>query len=91
MKIVDQKGRRFKQGQIIRVFHYVGPRRKKEYMYKQIAILKDRVFAYHLPLEHGQLHSGYWVESQADDDGVARGHLIVQCYCDDCIWNKGCK
>ena len=34
-KVYDKRGIPIERGDIVKVFHFVGPRRKREYMYKQ--------------------------------------------------------
>jgi hypothetical protein len=36
-KIYDKTGREIMRGDIVKVFHFIGPRRKRYYMYKQAA------------------------------------------------------
>lgn len=35
MEIFDKTGRKIEPGNVLRVFHFVGARRKRHYMYKQ--------------------------------------------------------
>lgn len=35
MELFDQTGRKIEPGNVLRVFHFVGIRRKRHYMYKQ--------------------------------------------------------
>lgn len=42
--LLDEKGREIKPGAVLRVFHFVGSRRKRHYMYKQaVEYLADHV------------------------------------------------
>lgn len=54
----DQKGKVIQELDLLRVFHFTAAlRRKKHYMYKQVAIKDGRLFALHL----NGTEDGYWL------------------------------
>ncbi len=60
--IYDKNRREVMQGDIVKVFHFVGARRKRHYMYKQV--VEERLL--------GKNQSTYWYLShlsQREDDG----------------------
>ncbi len=60
--IYDKRGREIMQGDILKVFHYVGARNKRHYMYKQV--VGERLL--------GQRQAAYWFVShleQREDSG----------------------
>lgn len=60
--IYDKHRREIMQGDIVKVFHFVGARRKRHYMYKQV--IGERLL--------GKKQSPYWYLShlsQREDDG----------------------
>lgn len=46
--ITDKKGYPLEEFDIIKVFHFIGMRRKKHYMYKQIGLYNNKLVAFHL-------------------------------------------
>lgn len=84
----DERGKKLKDGQIIKVYHFTS-RKKHRYMYKQIGIINGHFCAYHLPKTN--IESAYWLKAVADENGKIEGTRIVQCYCDHCVWKaKDC-
>ncbi len=86
-KLYDEKGHEVVEGAVIRVFHFIGARRKRHYMYKQVSVSKGELYALHL----GQLTPtegrGYLLKHQADSAGLLKGHQVMQCYyCPKCKW-----
>jgi hypothetical protein len=59
-------------------------------MYKQVAEVNGKLFAWHLPMIPGEMHAGYWLTLESDNTGKIEGVRVVQCLCDGCIWGKGC-
>lgn len=60
--IYDKNRREIMQGDIVKVFHFVGARKKRHYMYKQV--VGERLL--------GKRQSAYWYLShlsQREDDG----------------------
>jgi hypothetical protein len=58
----DKTGREIMQGDVLKVFHFVGARRKRHYMYKQV--IEERRL--------GESQNAYWFIShlsQKEDDG----------------------
>lgn len=85
----DENGIALKEGQIIKVYHFTY-KRKKRYMYKQVAIFKDQLYALHLPIRDLEKKGGYWFRAVADENGKIDGTTVIQCLCKECIWGKTC-
>ena len=90
MNLFDERGKPIKDGQIIKVYHYKGVGKKNNYMYKQVSVRGNYLFALHLPIEIGKEY-GYVLKYQADSNGKIQGTRIVQCYCQDCIYGSNSK
>lgn len=84
-KLFDERGKELKDGQIIRVYHFTGARKKKHYMYKQVSIAQNSLYGLHLPIADNNQKSGYWLNYNADESGKIEGTRIVQCFCEQCI------
>lgn len=76
MNFYDEKGKQIQEFAVLKVFHYIGARRKKEYMYKWVRVIDGHLAAMHLTGEKGS----YWLKAVADKDGLIKGTQIVQCY-----------
>lgn len=82
MDLFDQTGRKIEPGNVLRVFHFVGARRKRHYMYKQaVEYVKDGRW---LKISHlnrisdepWQIGTNYYLE-QADGRKL-NGYEIIQ-------------
>lgn len=79
MKIFfDKKGREIKEFDLLKVFHFIGARRKKHYMYKWVRIktIADKKFfmGMHLMKTGGEFYLG----AVADKDNKLPNAEIVQ-------------
>jgi len=45
-KFLDKKGHEIEEGDVIKVFHFIGARKKKHYMYKVIIKKQERLLCY---------------------------------------------
>ena len=77
-EVRDEFGQLIKPLDVIKVFHFVGARRKKHFMYKWVVIHPDtnELFARHLT--HEDPWSGYWLWPQMNADGLLMGTEVVQ-------------
>jgi len=92
MRTCDKNYRPLKVGDVLKVFHFTGARRKKYFMYKQIIGVeylggsggrqKVPYFAVsHLNLKpHSDSDGGYWLGL---DEGILMDYEVVQSCCDD--------
>ena len=84
----DKRGIPFRVGDVLKVFHFIGPRRKREYMYKQITRTQWLggyggtpktlyFFVSHLSLRPESIKDdgGYWIGM---NEGVMIDYEIVQ-------------
>jgi hypothetical protein len=74
----DKTGREIMQGDVLKVFHFVGARNKRHYMYKQVAgerLLGQRRAAYWFVSHLDQSADGYHL---AKDGSIYRDSEIVQ-------------
>ncbi len=87
----DEKGVEIKEFAVIRVFHFIGSKRKKNYMYKWVRIVEDRgkryFYAQHLTdasafFEKGVTDkwTGYGLRGVANPERIIIGTEVVQCY-----------
>lgn len=82
----DKKGREFKIGDVVKVYHYTArQRREKRYMYKQVTgewYDGDAWYLSHLDLHHevGNVDSGYFLWK---NKGILTAYEIVQSLKDD--------
>ncbi len=83
---VDDRGVPVEEFDVLKVFHFIGARRKKHYMYKQVRVVEVKegprkglhLYGNHLcgPYDPSNpLHNAYYLSS---DNGVLRGVEIVQ-------------
>lgn len=76
--VYDKTGREIMQGDVLKVFHFVGARNKRHYMYKQVVgerLLGQRQSAYWWVSHLNQTDDGYHL---AKDGAVLRDTEIVQ-------------
>ncbi len=87
----DEKGVEIKEFAVLKVFHFIGARRKKHYMYKWVRIVEDRgkryFYAQHLTdasafFEKGitDKWTGYGLRGVANSERRIIGAEVVQCY-----------
>jgi len=85
----DKNGTQIKEFAVLKVFHFIGPRRKRYYMYKWVRIVEDLgkryYYAQHLEdatafFEKGikDTWTGYGLRSLANDKRVLINTEIVQ-------------
>lgn len=76
----DENGVEIKEFALIRVFHFIGARRKKHYMYKWVKLkeFKGTLYwvAYHL--ENDSVAAYYHLRHCADENRVIKGTVILQ-------------
>jgi hypothetical protein len=68
----DKNGRAFKRGDIVKIFHFIGKRRKRHYMYKQVVKGDPK----YLWFSHLDQHGDKYPEPK--DGGVFEHYEIVQ-------------
>lgn len=73
---VDSKGKRIQEFAVLKVFHFIGARNKKNYMYKWARIKNGYWCAQHLV---DASDSSYWLRAVADSDGAIGDTEVVQC------------
>jgi hypothetical protein len=85
LRLFDKRGITFHRGDVVKVFHFIGARRKRHYMYKQVLGFKmigptksSPYFKFgHLNMpDDPEDHDGYYLE--APDGRVLSGYEIVQ-------------
>lgn len=80
----DENGVEIKEFAVIRVFHFIGARRKKHYMYKWVKLKEFKGIlywvAYHLVDDTDSIPGYYYLRSSADENRVIKGTVIVQQY-----------
>lgn len=76
--LYDNKGKEICEFDVIKVFHFIGARGKKHYMYKWVKkhISTGKLVAWHLTSEDGY----YFLFPLADENGVLSDTEIVQSY-----------
>jgi len=86
--LYDKHGREIKRGDIVKVFHFIGARNKRHYMYKhclgivEVGANKWRRLKFsHLNLADSEDRSGFYDETP--DGRVMDGYEIVQSVVDD--------
>lgn len=83
----DRVGNEIHEGAILKVFHFVGSRKRKHFMYKQVGeTAKGLTKIYHLPItDEGNY---YLIKEEPMDD-----YVVVSCSCEFHIYNnlKKCK
>lgn len=78
MILYDKKGREIHEYDVLKIFHFIGQRNKKHYMYKHVTTLNNKLYAKHLSkLSEGE-SDGYFLKYQADESGRLDDTEIVQ-------------
>lgn len=74
-RVFDENGHEIHPYSVLKVFHFIGARRKRHYMYKWV---KDgpELKALHLDDDKG---GGYWLFGQTGPDMRIKGTEVVQC------------
>lgn len=80
--MLDKSGRKIMPGDVLMVFHFIGARRKRHYMYKQaLRYERGRLVISHLnridETEAWELGKNYYTE--AADDRPRSDYEVVQC------------
>ena len=80
--MLDKSGRKIMPGDVLKVFHFIGARRKRHYMYKQaLRYERGRLVISHLnridETEAWELGTNYYIE--AADDRPRSDYEVVQC------------
>lgn len=86
----DEDGVEIKEFAVIRVFHFIGARKKKHYMYKWVRIVEDKgkryFYAQHLTDASGFFEkgvtdkwTGYGLRGCANSERRIIGTKVVQC------------
>lgn len=73
-QLFDFKMRPIKEFDVVKVFHFIGARKKRHYIYKHVKIKNGEFSGDHLE-GNG---SSFWLKSCADENGVLRDFEIVQ-------------
>lgn len=81
--IFDERGVEIHAGCVIRVFHFIGARKKKHYMYKLVSAHNGVLYALHIENLHPMESRGYLLASHVDSDRRIKGTRIVSCNCKD--------
>lgn len=80
----DENGREIKEFTVIRVFHYIGARKKKHYMYKWVKLKEfhGQLYwvGYHLCDDNDNINSYYQLRFSANKDRILEDAVIVQQY-----------
>ncbi len=77
--LYDKNGRQIMRGDVLKVFHFVGARRKRHYMYKQAldtVMLGKTSPAPYLAISHLEMDGEHYHERE--DGRVLRDYEIVQ-------------
>lgn len=75
-QVLDETGMIIHPRDILKVFHFIGARRKKHYMYKWVILKDGELYAQH----SGKLEpheDGYWLWPQMHKDGRIKGTEIL--------------
>jgi len=73
-KLYDKKNREILPYDLLKIFHFIGPKHKKYYMYKLVEVKQNSLWGSHL----SQCGGGYWLHTEADKNGVIQTVEIVQ-------------
>ena len=83
-KTRDKHGRAMKEGDVLNVFHFIGARRKRYFMYKQIVGtrmlggLNDTPKLYYFDVSHLNMDGGYDNYTIGTAEGVLPDYEILQ-------------
>lgn len=80
--VLDKSGRKIVPGDVLKVFHFIGARRKRHYMYKQaLRYERGRLAISHLnridEIEPWELGKNFYTE--AADNTPRQDYEVVQC------------
>ena len=77
----DCVGNEIHEGAILKVFHFVGKRKRKHFMYKQVGPLRNNNLReiFHLPLTSGSYYK--------KEDSILEDSVVVECCCNFHIYN----
>lgn len=87
--IKDKKGIPIINGDILKIFHFVGRRNKKHYMYKYVLSTNEPNNFYkiaHLPSTPSEFGKSYYYLK--DEDQIEDDYEIVQGYCEKQVGKK---
>lgn len=77
-QIKDQKNKPIKEHDVLKVFHFVGARKKRYYMYKHVTVRNGELYALHLMPTREGFSDGYLLWTQANENGIIEGTEVVQ-------------
>jgi len=78
-KIFDKKGKEIKEFDVIKIFHFIGARRKKHYMYKWVRLVDGVLVGMHLT--NANPNSWFVLSNVAHfETGIIEDAEIVQQY-----------
>lgn len=81
----DCVGNEIHQGAILKVFHFIGPRKRKYFMYKQVGeIFKANDGTEYRKIYHLMDGEGYYLKPI---DAVLDDSVVVQCGCEKHIYD----
>ena len=75
-EVCDETGMLIHPRDVLRVFHFTGPRKKKEYMYKFVALRDGELYALHAGTLDGTEAEGYFLWASAKQ-GKIKGTRIL--------------
>lgn len=80
--VKDKNGNEIKEFDVLKVFHFIGKRRKKHYMYKWVK--KDPEYGYlvahHLVNDDPNSYYPLWTQVKTAECGIIEGTEIVQSF-----------
>lgn len=76
MKLFDKHGTEVKEFAVLKIFHFIGARKKKHYMYKWVRNVNGRLVGMHLDSADEDSH--FHLRCIANADGVMADVEIVQ-------------
>ena len=74
MTLYDKNGREIHEFDLLKMFHFVGPRNKKNFIYKWVRKINGDLAGLHLTPSGGE----FWLKAVADENNVLQDCEIVQ-------------
>jgi hypothetical protein len=76
MNLRDKTGRQIETGDVLKVYHFTGARRKRHYMYKQVMGIRRLEHFDYAVIDHLDMDTGHYLE--CCDGRKLMDHEIVQ-------------